>query len=408
MERRKLKIALVSQEYPPETARGGIGSQTYMKAKGLSALGHQVFVISRSDTDRYEKIDGDICVIRIPGMEDYMYEMTDIVEWITHSVVVAAEIDALNKRVGLDIIDFPEWAAEGYVYLLNRTKWYDVPSVIQLHGPLAMFGYAMGWPEITTDFFRTGTQMEATCVRLADAVYSSSACSTEWINKYYDPQKSDIPTIHLGVNTETFKPQPVAKNERLTIIFTGKIVKNKGVEELVEAAANLVEDFPGIQLRLVGRGQEKYIAHLKGIASGLGASELLDLPGFVDKESLALELSKAHIFCAPSYYEGGPGFVYLEAMACGLPVIGCSGSGVDEIINSGENGLLVPPKDTKKLEEALRKLLIDGELLNRMAVNAREYILREADSRICLSRLEEYYYSVIDTKSVQPLALQNG
>ena len=50
-----MKVALVSQEYPPETARGGIGSQTFTKAKGLSSLGHEIFVISRS-TDAYRHI----------------------------------------------------------------------------------------------------------------------------------------------------------------------------------------------------------------------------------------------------------------------------------------------------------------------------------------------------------------
>ena len=139
-----MNLALISQEYPPETARGGIGSQTYIKAQGLSRLGHKVFVISRSiDADRHEVMDGDICIIRIPGLENKMPEMTDIVQWITHSVVVAAEIDALDKRIRLDLIDFPEWAAEGYTYLLNRTSWKNIPTVIQLHGPLVMFYHAV-------------------------------------------------------------------------------------------------------------------------------------------------------------------------------------------------------------------------------------------------------------------------
>jgi glycosyltransferase involved in cell wall biosynthesis len=394
-----MKIALISQEYPPETARGGIGSQTLMKAKGLSELGHQVYVISRSDSQRYEVMDGNIRIIRIPGMEDYMYEMTDIVEWVTHSAVVAAEIDALNKRIGLDIIDFPEWAAEGYVYLLNRTKWYGVPTVIQLHGPLAMFAHAMNWPELDSEFYRVGTHMEATCVRLADAVYSSSACSTNWINKYYNPQKEYIPTIHLGVDTKVFTPQPIVKDNRPTLMFTGKIVKNKGVEELVEAASHLVKYFPDLQLRLYGRGQEKYINFLKEKAINLGASNLLDFRGFIEKDALPVELSQAHIFVAPSYYEGGPGFVYLEAMACGLPVIGCSGSGIDEIITSGVNGLLVPPQDSQSLEKALRKLLSDQQLLHRMGKAALEYVKREADTNICLKRLEEIYHSVLQAKS---------
>jgi glycosyltransferase involved in cell wall biosynthesis len=343
-----MKIALISQEYPPETARGGIGSQTYMKAKGLTNLGHQIYVVSRSlDLERHESMDGGICVIRIPGMEDKMWDMTDAVQWLTHSVAVAFEIDALHKRIGLDLIDFPEWAAEGYVHLLNRTLWNHIPVVIQLHGPLVMFSHIMGWPELDTEFYRIGTHMEAVCVRLADAVYSSSECSAQWVTSYYKPQKGNFPVIHVGVDTTLFAPRNEKKHSRPTIISVGKIVQNKGVEELVEAASNMIHDYPGLRLRFIGTGSDKYIAHLKQLAHRLGAPELLDFAGFSEKENLPSELCRAHVFASPSYYEGGPGFVFLEAMACGLPVIACNGSGIDEIIDSGKNGLLIPPKDSK-------------------------------------------------------------
>jgi glycosyltransferase involved in cell wall biosynthesis len=396
-----MKVALVSQEYPPETARGGIGSQTYSKAKGLSSLGHEIFVISRSiDASRHVTIDGNITVIRLPGMEDIMPEMTDIVQWITYSAIVAAEIESLHKRVGLDIIDFPEWAAEGYTYLLNRTEWKSVPVVVQLHGPLVMFGQVMGWPDINSSFYKIGTQMEAACVQLADAVYSSSECSAQWIHKFYQPQKDNIPVIHSGINTKTFAPQPVEKNDNPTIIFTGKIVQNKGVQELVEAAANLAKEFPGLQLQLVGRGEENFIKELRQKAVALGAANILNLPGFISKEDLPRMLSKAHVFAAPSYYEGGPGFVYLEAMACGLPAIGCSGGGVDEIIFSGENGILVPPQNISALEDALRKILSDKKLLESMGVNARNYVLKECDSTDCIKKIEKFYASVISSRNI--------
>ena len=393
-----MKIALVSQGYPPETAGGGIGSQTFIKAKGLSALGHEVFVISRRDTRGYRTKEGQVNVIRVPGLEDYFYEENDINQWKKHSIVIAAEIKDLQERVGIDLIDFPDWGAEGYTYLLNRSQSDKIPTVIQLHGPLVMLAHTIGYPEIGSEFYRIGTQMEATCVRLADAVYSSSECSAQWIRKFYDPQKENIPTIHLGVDTSKFAPQTVPKNERPTIIFVGKIVKNKGVEELVEAAGNLVRDFPYLRLRLIGRGQEAVVESLKEKADKLGASELMDFAGFVDRDHLPEELSRAHVFAAPSYYEGGPGFVFLEAMSCGLPVVGCRGSGVEEIVTSGKTGLLVPPRDSKVLEEALRKILSDKKLLEVMGANAREYVLKEADSQVCLKKLESFYDSVVDSR----------
>ena len=397
-----MKIALVSQEYPPDTAKGGIGTQTFMKARGLSLLGHQVYVISRSnDEERHELDEGQVRVIRIPGFESCIYEMTDIVQWITYSTLVAAELETLNTKVGLDLIDFPEWAAEGYVYFLNRRPWKMVPVVIQLHGPLVMFGQVMNWPDMSGSFYKTGTHMEATCVRLADRVYSSSACSTGWIRSFYEPGPKDIPTIHLGVDTTLFVPRQVPENPNPTIIFVGKMVQNKGVQELVEAACRLVKDFPDLRLKMIGSGDEGVVERLKALTEIYAAPDLLDFEGYVQKEALPMELSAAHVFAAPSYYEGGPGFVYLEAMACGLPVIGCSGSGVDEIVVSGETGMLVPPGNVDALEEALRKILSDRTLRERMGTQAREYVLRNADSHHCINRLDVFYKSVIEAMAAK-------
>ena len=68
-----MRICLVSQEYPPDTASGGIGSQTYAKAHGLASRGHEVTVLSASRTEaRRERRDGQVRVIRIPGFHPRM------------------------------------------------------------------------------------------------------------------------------------------------------------------------------------------------------------------------------------------------------------------------------------------------------------------------------------------------
>ena len=387
-----MKILLVSQEYPPQTARGGIGTQTHIKAHGLSGLGHEVVVLSRSVDERpQEYMEDGIRVVRIPGLETFLPDMTEPVQWLTHSVAVAAKIEQLRAETAFDIIDFPEWAAEGYVHLLNRTSWNHIPVVIQLHGPLVMFARTVGWPDVNSPFYRAGIHMEAMCVQLADSVYSSSACSAQWCLEHYHPQNPNITTLHMGVDTAVFAPQPVAKHARPTVLFVGKLVQNKGVEQLLAAAAILLKEFPGLKLRLIGTAEPPVVQQLKENAVQLGLSYALYVPGFVPKEKLPQEFSQAHIFAAPSFYEGGPGFVYLEAMACGLPVVGCSGSGLDEIIRPGENGVLVEPKNSSALALALRELLHDRQKCRSMGLRAREYVLSHADSRVCVQRLEDFY-----------------
>jgi glycosyltransferase involved in cell wall biosynthesis len=390
-----VRILFVSQEYPPETAHGGIATQTYLKAHGLAALGHEVHVLSHStDGERHDARDGDVEVIRIPSSDARLAALTEPARWLAYSFEVAAEIARVHQRSPLDLVDFPEWAAEGFVHLLNRTEWSAIPATVQLHGPLVMFAHAIGWPAVDSEFYRVGTTMEGTCLRLADAVYSSSACSARWCAEHYGLRAEDIPVLHAGVDTRLFAPAPGARARRPTVVFVGRIARNKGVDLLVRAACRIARDLPGLHVRILGRGDERLAAELEREAASAGFSGLLELAGFVPRERLPAQLSPAHLLVAPSTYEGGPGFVYLEAMACGVPVVACAGSGASEVVKPGRNGLLVPPGDVDALAGAMRSLLADPARCQAMGEAARRDVEAEADARACARRLEELYLRV--------------
>jgi glycosyltransferase involved in cell wall biosynthesis len=389
-----MRLLLVSQEYPPETAHGGIGTQTHLKAQGLVSRGHEVTVLSHSIDGRYQDLrDGRVRVVRVPGFDDRLSLHTEIARWVTYSAVAAGAIAQLNHERPFDLIEFPEWGSEGYVHLLNRSPWDRVPVVIQLHGPLVMFAHALGWPERDSEFYRVGSHMEGTCLRLADSVYSSSRCSIEWCQRHHGLDPDRIPVLHTGVDTRHFRPRD-ADRDRPTIVFVGKIARNKGVDLLLVAASRLAAEFPKLRLRLLGGGEATLLDELRRRAAD--SPGLLELPGFIDHRDLPAELSAAHLFAAPSAYEGGPGFVYLEAMACGLPVIACGGSGATEVVQHEVNGLLVPPGDVDALTAALRCLLADPEKRVAMGRRARRFVEQEADSQVQLSRLESYYLGVVD------------
>lgn len=389
-----MRIGLISQEYPPETAKGGIGTQTVVKAHGLAALGHEVTVISRSpDNRRSERREGRLQVIRLPSTPMAVY--TELADWLTYSQRVAEEIAAQHAASPFDLLDFPEWGCEGYVHLLNQSRWNRIPSVIHLHGPLVMLARTLGWPDTGSEFFRVGTQMEGTCLRLADAVYSSSDCSADWCAREYGLARAQIPRLHTGVDLKLFRPLPVAKASRPTVVFVGKLVPNKGVELLVDAACRLAADIPGLHLRLLGRSEAVLVEALRGKVAARGLEAMLDLPGPVAREQLPDHLARAHVFAAPSQYEGGPGFVYLEAMGCGLPVIACSGSGAAEAVAHGESGLLLPPGDLEALVAALRRLLGDAGLRAQMGRRARHQVEEHADAERCVAAIAHFYEGVV-------------
>jgi glycosyltransferase involved in cell wall biosynthesis len=394
-----MRIVLVAQEYPPETAKGGIGSQTYLKAHGLAARGHEVIVVSRSPREhegrRTQRSDGRVRLVRIPGFETRMGVYSEPADWLTYSGEVAAEIDALHREAPIDVVEFPEWAAEGYVHLVNRSAWNHIPAIVQLHGPLVMFGHAMGWPDLESELYRTGTVLEAACVRLADAVYSSSVCSADWVARHYGVPRTAIRVLHAGVDVQAFSPRDRPKAPRPTVVFAGKLVPNKGILELVAAVAALAREIPTVRLTLIGRCEPSMAERLSGIAVRAGAGDLLEFAGFVAREDLPEHLSRAHVFAMPSHYEPGPGLVYLEAMACGLPVIGCAGAGAAEVIQHGVTGFLVAPRDVGAVASALRAILGDDARREAMGRAARQYAVEQADARQCVAAIEAYYGEVV-------------
>jgi glycosyltransferase involved in cell wall biosynthesis len=389
-----MNIAVVSQEYPPETAKGGLGTQAYAKASGLARRGHNVHVITRAGSEARPGVtqsDGKR-VIRLAGPR--LQAHTEVADWIAYSAEVAAEVADLHEKVPLDLIEFPEWGCEAYVHLLNRTRWNRIPTVIQLHGPVVMLSKTVGWPEPESEFCRVASHLEGTCLRLADAVYSSSVCSAQWCAREYGLDAEKIPVLHTGVDTGHFAPRRVDRDQRPTIVFVGKITWNKGVLLLLDAALRVADAWPTLRVRMIGNAEKQVVAELWHRVAAQGRKELLELPGFIGRDALPDELSRADVFAAPSRYEGGPGFVYLEAMSCGLPVIACAGSGASEVIRDGETGFLVPPDDVEALACVLRKLLTDATARRSMGLSARAYALDCADGERCIDALEAFYERV--------------
>jgi glycosyltransferase involved in cell wall biosynthesis len=389
-----MRIALVSREYPPESAKGGLGTQTYQKAHELARLGNQVHVISEAtETGPREYRDGEVQVVRVEH-SSWLSPSSEVADWILRGTAAAAAIQRLHVQHPVDLVDVPEWGGEGYIHLLNRTDWNSIPTVVQIHGSLAMFHALEDWPEAGSELYQTGTHMEATCFRLADGVYSSSRYSTEWCARAYGIDSLNTPTLHAGVDTDLFHPFDLPGPECPTIVFAGRISRSKGIMALVKAACRLSSSIPGLRLRLLGAAEPELIREIEAETQFYHAQDLIEIAGFVNRNELPAQLSRAHVFAAPSTCEGGPGLVYLEAMACGLPVVACEETGVAEIVTHGENGFLVPRHDVEALTVAIRRLLCEPELRAKLGSAARRFAVQN-NSAACVARIAAFYESVL-------------
>lgn len=163
--------------------------------------------------------------------------------------------------------------------------------------------------------------------------------------------------------------------EPLRLVFTGNVIRRKGLHVLVEALAQL-KDVPW-QLRIAGdMSQDKeYTEMIRAQLLRQGIDKRVEFLGQVTDNELSAALLSSHLLVMPSLYEG-LGIAYLEAMGHGVPVIASSAGGAGEIIDDGEEGFLVDPGDTVTLGKRIRRLAQDSGLLTAMAKKATERFSR--------------------------------
>lgn len=378
-----MNICLVSQDYPPETARGGIGTQTWNKARSLAHLGHSVHVLSCAageGPDLRTEIENGITVHRmVPPSQERGEEFpvyNSATYWLGYTWCVLRQINKLMRSTAFDVVDFAEYGAEGYAYQLDRTPWNWVPVIVQLHAPLAMLARHVGWPEEDSDFYQVGAFMEGFSIRLADGLMACSANIADFAASFYAVPRESIDVIHCGVDAEAFRPLggDVPASARPTVLFVGNIAANKGVETALEGVLRLRSKYPNIRLQIVGKCDDELEEELVGKARAAGAGPNVEFHGFVDRARLPEFYSRAHVFCSPAQYEGGVANVYIEAMASGCPVLASTAGAAGEAVVDGETGILVPPLDPGAVAAALDLILGNESLRRRMGKAGRKRV----------------------------------
>ncbi|OEZ61616.1 spore coat protein SA [Duganella sp. HH105] len=197
------------------------------------------------------------------------------------------------------------------------------------------------------------------------------------------------PHITAIYNPVLLSAQPYAWHERIQgqTLFFGRLGKNKGSYDLVQAAQTLAATHPQLQLRLGGDGE---LEQTRGRAEELGVADRVQLLGWVTGEEKARCLADATVYVLPSYNEGLPMSV-LEAMAAGLPVLTTPVGGIPEAVTDGVEGFLITPGDVPALAQRWSLLLSDPALAERMGNAARRKVETTFSTQAVLPQLELIY-----------------
>lgn len=197
--------------------------------------------------------------------------------------------------------------------------------------------------------------------------------------------------------TESVMKQAAAYREEgsFTFCFVGRIVRDKGINELVSAFVRLHEKYPQVRLLLVGPFEKKLDPVSPETEKAIQEYPAIRFMGFQPDVRPFLEASEALVL--PSYREGFPNVV-LQAGAMGLPSIVTDINGSNEIILPNENGVIVPSKDEEALYRAMENFLLHPEEVERMAKKTRSMIASRYDRKVLWKALLKVYKRLIDNQ----------
>jgi glycosyltransferase involved in cell wall biosynthesis len=178
--------------------------------------------------------------------------------------------------------------------------------------------------------------------------------------------------------------------DHFIFVFVGRLVKDKGIEELVSAFSALAKQYPKMRLLLVGP-EESDLDPL----SMECRTEIYDNPAIIHvgyQNDVKPYLALSQVLTFPSYREGFPN-VPMQAGCFGLPCIVSNINGCNEIIENDKNGVIIPVKDTVSIKEAMDRVYLDTELYDVMKSNARKMIVERYDQqKVWDLILREYQY----------------
>ena len=193
-----------------------------------------------------------------------------------------------------------------------------------------------------------------------------------------------------GVDLNVFKYVPEPESETLKVVLAARMVREKGIKELIEAAEMLRHDYEGkVEFWLCGRLAENDNAIPREELVSLCDGKYIKWLDF--QKDIKSILEQSHIMAFPSYYREGVPKSLIDSCAIGRPIVTTNSIGCKDVVDDGVNGFLVPVKDSKALAQKLRILLEDKELRVKMGKVSREKAEREFSLEKVVERHLEIY-----------------
>jgi len=396
-----MNILIVSHLYPtPDDSAYGIF--VHEQAQALAERGHDIRVISPTQyvpnipylSDRWTRFRKTPNRAHIDGIDIQYPKYLSLPSHRTLPLVAKSVRRTVTKAISKlestgfspDVINAHVPLPDGYACIPSSRR-LNIPMVTTVHGSSI---YKSAKNPICRQ------QIRSTFESSSEVIYNSSILKSK--SEVYFPDVRNTNILHNGIPLDRVESSPEADlsdifpEDRIVISSLGYLIERKNHNDVISAISEIEQDERPYYL-IIGKGPNREA--LEHQVKNNDLSEYVHFTGFVSEHLDVLsKLKSTDIMVLPSTDEAF-GIAYIEAMACGSPVIGCEGEGPSDFVKDGETGYLVPPNDPTAIADILQELSEDQNKRDQMSDAAREYVLENLTWEENARRNEEIYQRAI-------------
>jgi glycosyltransferase involved in cell wall biosynthesis len=392
-------ICFVSPEYWP--LAGGTGAYIYYLTNELMKNGYNISIVTGSNQNLDVQVSNQLKVYfqkipKMPIIKSFMLAEASYRKLgnirnsvnvdITHPQLPLTPNFAVPPHFGKNLVCTVHSTWKGEAEAISEEPYSRLNANEKF---LVSFNWFLR-------FFEVGM------IKRASRVIAVSDFTRRELRKYYNIPENRIRVVHNGVDTHKF--QPVKDKQKVkvelglnpedtVILSVGRLYARKGLFTLIEAMPSVIKQFKRAKFVISGKGQNDEMTKLYAHAERLGVRDNIIFTGYYPDKKLPKLYQAADVFAFSTFYEHHP-FAILEALATGLPVVTTTVGGISETIETGKNGLLVKPADSKQFSEALLYLLEHQTEATEMGIKARKTIVEQYDWSILVKETIRVYEEV--------------
>ena len=389
------RVLMLSWEYPPRII-GGLARVVSSLSRELANTGWDVHVVTADHPGTLEhELDGPVKVHRVKNQTD---TTPDFLSWTSRlNIGLLQYAIQLQNESPFSIIHAHDWMVTDAAWTMKTG--FNIPLVSTVHATEA--GRMHG---IHNDMQRFIHQVEWRLTYESWQVIVNSQHMLGELKNLFAlptnkavviPNGTDIENFSINFDRQHLRNSLAAPSQKI-VLYVGRLVREKGVQILLDAAPKVLNACPDTKFIIVGTGY--YMDDLKQQAHNLGIEHQINFLGYVDDDQLRQLYNIADTVCIPSLYEPF-GIVALEAMAAKVPVVTSDTGGLKDFVENMANGVTTYTGDSSSLAWGLLEVLRNPDFAKKIVKEAYERVLNIYNWKVIAKQTGEIYTRVIEEAS---------